>query len=161
MVHELGSCTNIVNGKQLEMSIFSCRVEHVHQVWDAVWPATCSVAMQDLQRTARGERFTPVNEQKNQVLFWGAANSYFACFLRCGRGLVPGSSKVFLSTSCRHPCRCPKLKRQLLRRQQSRWPRHPVRQCSNPNHQVHTDMSSPCSFTPQPFLLQEIDVTNH
>lgn len=65
----------------------------------------------------------------------------FCCSLRCGRGPAPGSSKVFPSTSCHHPCHYLKLKRQVPRRWQSPrvpQPLGPGTQQPSHNQQVDT-----------------------
>lgn len=65
---------------------------------------------------------------------------YLFCFLRCGRGLVPGSSKDFQSTSCHRPCHCLNLETQQPRRWQSPKGRQPLssgRKSPNHKHQVH------------------------
>lgn len=59
-LYELCARNEAVNDRK--SLCFCCPTEHVYQVRHAVWQsATRRVALQDLQRTAGGELFTPVN----------------------------------------------------------------------------------------------------
>lgn len=76
------------------------------------------------------------------------------CFLRCGRGPVPGSSKVFQSSTCLRPCHYLKEKRQLARMQQSPragQPLSPGRQQTN-HKQVR---AAPWAFSLQSFISND------
>ena len=77
------------------------------------------------------------------------------CFLRCGRGPVPGSSKVFQSSTCLRLCHYLKEKRQLARMQQSPragQPLSPGRQQTNHKQQVR---AAPWAFSLQSFISND------
>lgn len=116
----------------------TCALSVVHSVEVGLAPCGCARSAENSERWAPETRATTESEQK---VIERIHHIHSSMILRCGRGPVPGSSKVFRSISCRHPCPYLKQTRQVPRRQQtwrSRQPPSPERQWPNHNNQVDT-----------------------
>lgn len=128
----------------MESSLFclfmcsTCALSVVRSVEVGLAPCGCARSAENSERWAPETR--AITESKQNVIE-RIHHVHSSMVLRCGRDPVPGSSKVFPSISCRHPCPYLKQKRQVPRRQQtwrSRQPLSPERQWTNHNNQVDT-----------------------